>query len=235
MRLNNFEHRNDLFIEWMIESTPPNCSFLDVGANDGHYCPQVERITRHAGCLVGVDPDREKLARNPFVSERYASTLENADIPPESFDVMYSFFVFEHVINPERFTEAASRVLKPGGSFFFITPNGHHYFSILASTFAKMGIQEEMLRIVRSRRLIDAYHYPAVYRLNRPRDIERIGRKYGFDFFEYQYCERFIELKTYFPGPTKVFPWLWEKAIETSGREDLLFNLMGRMVKKPRS
>jgi len=233
VRLNDYEERNDLLLDWILETTQRGCSILDVGANDGTFCYGMHRIARHAGCLAGVDPDRKMLERNPFISVRYFSTLEDAKIASESFDILYSFFVLEHVADEARFMEAASRVLKPGGQFFFITPNGHHYFSILASLFAKLGIQRRILGLVRTKELIDSYHYPAVYHLNRPKDIERIGRKYGLHQFEYRYCERFIELSTYFPGPTKVFPWLWEKMVEASRQETLLVNLMGRMIKGP--
>lgn len=231
MRLNDYTERNHLFLDWILEVIPAKTSMLDVGANDGTFCPEISRIAQHADRLAGVDPDKGKLEQNRFISERYFSTLENADIASESFDALYCFFVFEHVLEEERFIAAASRVLKPGGSLFFITPNGKHYFSILASVFARLGVQRQILGIVRSRTLIESYHYPAVYRLNCPRDIERVGRKYGFDRFEYRYCEQLIELSTYFPGPTKVFPWLWERVVEIMGREDLLVNMLGRMVK----
>jgi SAM-dependent methyltransferase len=231
VRLNDYEERNDLLLDWILEAARKDCSILDVGANDGTFCHGMHRIAEHAGHLAGVDPDRKMLERNPFISVRYFSTLEDAEIAPESFDVLYSFFVFEHVVDEERFIQAAARVLKPGGQFFFITPNARHYFSILASLFAKLGIQRGVLGLVRTKELIDSYHYPAVYHLNRPKDIERIGRKYGFQQFEYRYCERFTELSTYFPGPTKFFPWLWEKMVEATGQETLLVNLMGRMIK----
>jgi SAM-dependent methyltransferase len=210
---------------------PANASVLDVGANDGLFCREISRVAQRAGRLAGVDPDSERLRENPYISERYFSTLEDAEIAPASFDLLYSFFVFEHVLDEERFIDAAGRALKPGGSLYFITPNGRPYFSVLASAFAKLGIQRRILGVVRSRELIESYHYPAVYRLNVPRDIERVGRKYGFDRFEYRYCERLGELSTYFPGPTKVFPWLWERMDEWIGREDLLINLLGRMIK----
>jgi SAM-dependent methyltransferase len=230
MRLNNYESRNDLFIDWILEATSKSSSVLDVGANDGTFCPEVSRIAAHVGQLAGVDPDREKLALNPLLSERYYSTLEDADIAPNSFDVLYSFFVFEHVVDEKRFLKSAARVLKPGGSFFFITPNGHHYFSILASAFAKLRIQRQMLGIVRSRELIDSYHYPALYKINRPRDIERVAGEFGFGRFEYRYCELLQELTTYFPGYTKCLPWIWERFVEATNQENLLVNLMGRMT-----
>ncbi len=232
MRLNDYRDRNDLFFEWILEKTPRNeCSILDIGANDGGFCPEVSWIAAHARKLAGVDPDRTKLERNPFVSERYYATLEDAAIPPESFDVLYSIYVFEHVVDEERFIAAASRILRPGGSMYFITPNGHHYFAFLARLFSHLRIQRHVLEMVKDKELVESYHYPAVYRLNKPKDIERIGRKHGFEFFEYRYCELYREIANYFPGPLKVFPWLWEEAVKATGREDRLLNLMGRMIK----
>lgn len=232
MRLNDYRDRNDLFFAWILENTPKDtCSILDIGANDGGFCPEVSWIAAHAQKLAGVDPDRAKLEKNPFVSERYYSTLEDAEIPPESFDVLYSIFVFEHVVDEDRFIAAASRILKPGGSMYFITPNGHHYFAFLAHFFDRLKMQRHVLGMVRTKELIESYHYPAVYRLNKPKDIERIGRKHGFQSFEYRYSELYEELATYFPGPLKAFPRLWEQAVKATGREDLLLNLMGRMVK----
>lgn len=232
MRLNNYRDRNDLFFGWILENTPKNqCNILDIGANDGSFCPEVSWIAAHAQKLAGVDPDRAKLENNPFVSERYYGTLEDAAIPPESFDVLYSIFVFEHVMDEERFIAAASRILKPRGSMYFITPNGHHYFAFLARLFSQLRIQRQVLEMVKAKELVESYHYPAVYRLNKPKDIERIGRKHGFQFFEYRYCEQYGEVANYFPGPLKLLPRLWEEAAKAMDREDRLLNLMGRMIK----
>ena len=233
LKLNNYESRNNLLIDWICESSLQGGSALDVGANDGSFCPEVLRIAQRCSTLSGVDPDTVKLQRNPFVQMRYCSTLEDAEIPAGSFDLLYSFYVFEHVSDPERFLSAASRLLKPGGSFFFITPNGHHYFALLSALFAKLNFQERMLGALRPSELVESYHYPAVYKLNCPRDIERVGRKFGFDRFEYRYSERLDEISCYFPGITKAFPRLWEAAASIVQLDGMLLNLMGRMTKRP--
>jgi len=56
--------------------------------------------------------------------------LEEADIPENEFDCLYAIYVFEHVQNEHAFLKAAARVLKPGGSLFFITPNGYQIFCL---------------------------------------------------------------------------------------------------------
>ena len=53
----------------------------------------------------------------------------------------------------------------------------------------------------------------------------------GLGGADFRYSERFDEFACYFPGPTKVFPWAWEKMVQALGNERLLGNLMGRMTK----
>lgn len=231
MWLNNYSDRHDLLLDWLIDSTPPGSSILDIGANDGTFCPQVQRVARHARHFAGVDPDVEKLERNSYLHERFFGTLEEADIPSEAFDAAYSIYVLEHVDDAERFMRSLSRVLKPGGSFYFITPNGNHYFAKIASFLQGLRLQGSVLTMVRPTHLVSRYHYPALYRLNSPTVISDLGRLVGMSRAEFRYSERIEELECYFPGPTKAFPRIWEALVERLGRESLLGNLMGRLTK----
>jgi ubiquinone/menaquinone biosynthesis C-methylase UbiE len=231
MKLNNYINRHELLIDWILDSVAPGANVLDVGANDGSFCPEVRRVAEHAGVFGGVDPDAAKLERNPLLMQRFPGTLEEASIPDCSFDCIYAIYVLEHVAKERAFIRAASRVLRPGGSFFFITPNGYHYFAAIAALLARIGLQEPVLRLIRPRELIGRYHYPALYRLNTPRKLKRFGREAGFAQFEFRYSELLTEVACYFPGPLKVFPWLWECMVQATGSEWLLCNLMGRMVK----
>jgi len=231
MHLNNYGNRHELLIDWLLASVPEGARILDIGANDGSFCPEVERIAAHAGYFAGVDPDHEKLSRHPLLHARFPETLEHADIPEASFDCAYAIYVFEHVQQERDFLEAASRLLKPGGSLFFITPNGDHYFARIAASLGRMGLQRKVLGLIRPKQLVAAYHYPAVYRLNRPKALQALSREFHFDRCEFRYSEKLEEFAAYFPGPLKVFPWLWERAVHVMGAERRLGNLMGRLVK----
>lgn len=232
MNLNNYQNRNELFIEWILQVISEGSRILDVGANDGTFCPEISRIAAHAGYFAGVDPDKAKISKHPLLHARFSTKLEDALIPSNSFDCVYALYVLEHIRDDRSFLQTVARVLKPGGSFFFITPNGYHYFAAVSAILARLGIQERVLRMLRPSQLVGQYHYPSLYLLNRPNKLIRLGREFGFSECEFRYSENIEELNCYFPGPLRAFPWLWEQMVKFSGQERLLCNLMGRMVKK---
>jgi SAM-dependent methyltransferase len=231
MNLNNYTNRHELLIDWILEATPKGASILDIGANDGSFCPEVRRIAAHAGLYAGVDPDAAKLMAHPLLQQRFPNTLESADIPSNSFDCVFAIYVLEHVADDVAFFQTVARVLKPGGSFYFITPNGDHYFAAIAGTLARVGLQEKVLRLIRPKELVGKYHYPALYRLNSATKLRRMGKEMGLGGANFRFSERLDEFACYFPGPTKVFPWAWEKMVAALRAEGLLGNLMGCLTK----
>lgn len=231
MRLNNYQDRSELFVNWIIETLPERAEVLDIGASDGTFSPQVE-LLRSAGVVIdGVDPDGEAMERNPHIRHRYVGRLEDAPLPAGAFDAAFAIYVAEHVENPERFLPAAHRVLKPGGSLFLITPNGAHYFAAISRLLQHARLQERVLRMIRPGTLVDRYHHEAFYRMNRPSTIERLARDFGFEGAELRFCEKLEEFSPYFPGPTKLIPWIWQQLARLTARERMLGNLMARLRK----
>jgi hypothetical protein len=45
MYLNNYKNRHELLVDWIIESTPKGYAILDIGANDGSFCPETHRVS----------------------------------------------------------------------------------------------------------------------------------------------------------------------------------------------
>ena len=53
----------------------------------------------------------------------YLGRFEDGDFPPDYFDLVIASHVIEHVDSPREFTEKIKRILRPGGIFWFETPN----------------------------------------------------------------------------------------------------------------
>ena len=53
----------------------------------------------------------------------WPTTIEKAEIPPQSFDAVFSLHSIEHVYDPRLFISRAAGFLRPGGFLYLITPN----------------------------------------------------------------------------------------------------------------
>ena len=114
------------------ELLPPGGRVLDLGAGVGHsYRLLAPRET------VGVDLDAAALEGQE--RETAVADMRALPFPAESFDAVVSVQSIEHVPDPERALAEVTRVLRPGGSALFVTPN--------------------RLTFARPDEIIDPYHY----------------------------------------------------------------------------
>ena len=99
---------------------------LDFGCGPGYGS---HFIAASADSVVGVDVSPESLeyARRTFPRDNLAfDVIDTSCVLPyedDSFDVVMSFQVFEHVEFPERYLQESRRVLKPGGVLLLVTPD----------------------------------------------------------------------------------------------------------------
>ncbi|HTH98939.1 MAG TPA: class I SAM-dependent methyltransferase [Stellaceae bacterium] len=102
-------------------------SFLDVGANGGF----MSEAARRAGFEVtGVEPDGQSVAyaREHYPGIRFLNAfIEDAELPPDSFDAVYCSEVIEHSFDVNAFVAAIARAMKPGGIFYVTTPDINHW------------------------------------------------------------------------------------------------------------
>jgi len=104
-------------------STP--CHVLDIGCGGGHL---TNPLAQEGHKVVGIDLSEPSLAwakkQDVTQSVKYL-TADAKKLPMEegSFDIVCAMDLLEHVDNPEEVIKEASRVLKPGGYFFFHTFN----------------------------------------------------------------------------------------------------------------
>ena len=163
----------------------PTKSLLDAGAGKGAQAAVFSRyfnittIDRH--------DDAEKTFESLDINAKVivAEIGEQAfPLPDNSFDVVFTKSVIEHVENWEQFLSEIHRVLKPGGSIVVMTPN----WSSQGSNF---------------------YDDPTHLRPYTARTLDRVLRMTGFDNIRVEdiYQLPFI----WRMPPLKIIPWLVRK------------------------
>ena len=218
------------FAGWVAEVTPRGAAVLNVGGgcNASGGFP---RVRRRAGHLVAIDPS-DRVQINADADERHQLTLEQfASDHPQEFDIAFAVFVMEHVEDPRAFTEAAARVLRPGGVFMAITLNRWHYFGLTTWATSRLGLNDWLLQRVREQELVAEYHVRTEYRINSIRSTNRFLARAGFSSVEYRMWDLPRMYEPYLPGPLRGLATGWNKAAYRSGRPNLMGHLTYKAVK----
>jgi 2-polyprenyl-3-methyl-5-hydroxy-6-metoxy-1,4-benzoquinol methylase len=95
--------------------------YLDVGCATGTH---VHIFTELGLDACGVDPSEQPILLGQQAGRKlFQGTLDEVHFPSESFDLISSYEVIEHIPNPVEFLTEISRVLKPGGVLILGTGN----------------------------------------------------------------------------------------------------------------
>lgn len=175
-----------IFYAWIKKYLTPESSVLNLGA--GPPTRSVKRNLRGSvRRLVGADVDPVVLDNDELDS---AVLIENDILPlgAGEFDLVFSDFVLEHVENPGRFLSETHRVLKPGGSFLFRTPNRYHYVALI-SAMTPHSFHQRVANPVRG--LADDAHepWPTFYRMNSRTTLKKQFKHAGFQGGEFRMVE----------------------------------------------
>ncbi len=194
-------HKNwddELFRQYILGEIDTEFSVLDIGAGAGIVSQM--NFKGLARCICGVDPD-SRVCENPNVDIGRVGIGESIPWPDDSFDLVFSDNVLEHLTDPEKVFSEVRRVLKPNGVFLAKTPNKWHYVPLIARLtplwFHKMVVSW------RGRKGDDVF--PTLYRANTRRDIALHASRAGLVLEEIHYLDGRPEylrfsLLTYFLG-----------------------------------
>jgi 2-polyprenyl-3-methyl-5-hydroxy-6-metoxy-1,4-benzoquinol methylase len=108
----------------------PARSLLDAGCGDGRYLAALPTLGPLPERVVGVDiadaildTARRATSSVGFEPELHRANLEQLPLGDAEFDLVISFQVLEHLLDPAAGVRELSRVLKPGGTLLLSTDN----------------------------------------------------------------------------------------------------------------
>ena len=157
------------FHEMIRAHSPENPSILEIGAGPKNTTSD---FLASLGVVNGLDVDSDVLS-NPALSHAEVFDGRQFPFPDCSFDLCVSNYVLEHVADCEMHFREVARVLRPGGFYFFRTPNLWHYV-----TFCSRVLPHALhLRLANKLRGLKGAHdpYPTCYRANSRAALVRLS------------------------------------------------------------
>lgn len=136
------------------------------------------RLVSQAKRFVGMDYDHESLVDNKTTRNKLRGDASHLPFRDETFDLVSSNMVFEHLQDPASQLKNVCRILRPGGQLVFHTPNSRGYGPVL-SNLVPEAIKKRLIWFLQQRKEEDVF--PTFYRINTETDIERLARDAGFE------------------------------------------------------
>jgi len=157
----------------------PKMVILDAGCGRANFV--VEQFRKSIDKAVGIDVSPKETEGNVILDQIVYGQLENLPFANESFDVVLSQWVLEHLESPAEVFCEIFRVLKKKGALVFITPYKFSYLLL-----PRLILPKRLLRALvgmfygRGKPDVFATHY----RANTPRRIEKMLARVGFEKHE---------------------------------------------------
>jgi SAM-dependent methyltransferase len=158
--------------------------------------------------IDGVDPF-PALEPPGHLANRWTCCLEDIPVAADTYDMAHSYNVAEHIERPDRFLSKIVEIIKPGASYWSMSPNSRHPFTWATRGVERLGLKRCYVRTVNGR----ANDYPAYYRLSNDRVILQAIARLALPIAEVDfYYAPNVQWDTYFPKPLRGIPHLIESA-----------------------
>jgi SAM-dependent methyltransferase len=203
----------------------PDAALLDAGC--GHGAPVLRKFLGAARELVGVDvvnfdsdvPGLRLVNRN----------LTDTGLSDETFDVVMSRSVMEHITDPAKMYLEMHRILRPGGYFIFLTGNMWDYSAIIAKLVPNR-YHPWIVAHTQGREEEDTF--PVAYKTNTRRAVTKYANQTGFEITSFVYLGQY-PCYFMFNGPLFLLGTGYEKLISRYGKLHFLKGWILVVLRKP--
>ena len=148
---------------------------LDIGCGHTDFLKEIYDRTPYS---YGADPDGDALQKNQTIKHKVVANAEHLPFGSGFFDVVVLAWVLEHLEDPEKVFREIHRVLKPGGSVIFLTPNTWNY-NVWMIRAVPNAFHDFFTRRLYDRQEHDTF--PTRYRINSVKRIETLLTKIGYE------------------------------------------------------
>lgn len=156
--------------------------WLDLGCGHQLLPPwrleQEKTLIDKAKQVFGIDYDYLSLTKHKTIKNKLRGDISKLPFPDNTFDLITSNMVFEHLDNPEQQLREICRVLSKGGRLIFHTPNKFSYATLMARMIPE-SIKDKIVYVLQGRKEEDVF--PAFYRINSPSEIDKLAKLSGFN------------------------------------------------------
>jgi ubiquinone/menaquinone biosynthesis C-methylase UbiE len=213
------------------ETLTPGCEWLDLGCGHQIMPPWVgadeQKLVRQCRSVTGIDLDFPSLVKNRIFAGRVAmADLEHIPFAAESFDVVTTNMVVEHLKKPLDVLTEVRRVLRPGGRFLYHTPN-RNAPALRIAAHTPDALKKSIVWMLEGRAEEDVF--PTHYRMNTVEDVTSLAEKAGLKI------ERLEQITssamTYVLGPLALPEILFIRLIEADRFKNLRPNLLVTLEK----
>jgi len=204
-------------------------NWLDLGC--GHqvfpkWMPTADQdqleISSRCKVLIGIDYDLRSLQQHRGLNHKIRGNIEHLPFRNQSFDLVTSNMVLEHVRDPSALLSEVHRILRPGGLFLFHTPNALGYTTLIARLLPDF-VKLKLVPFLQDRPAEDVF--PTYYRFNSIRKINALAHRVGFTVFELRMVES--SAQTVMLGPLVIPELLLIRLLRFEMFRNLRTNVIG--------
>ena len=107
-----------IYLDWVHEWLSPEYECLEIGCASGYFLHLIQNSVRK---VAGVESHH--LLRS-YCSDKGIEMYDSiSDCESQKFDLVFLFFVLEHIGDPLSLLHELARIIKPGGQLVIVVPN----------------------------------------------------------------------------------------------------------------